>query len=211
MTSHANAANGFERAREGVGECGAGETVSAVPTPSLRWEALRDSVGVGRADPVEQVDELLERVVVESGEGFAGGARDGLIELGEQLEARLGDATDDLAAVFGTAFSAYPSLGDEAVDEAGDAGRTFDHPVGDLERGQSFVAGAAEDAEDVVLLAGDAGGFEHLCDEAFHDVGGPQEAEEGLLLTRPERSCLADLPSDKAFVTTHNGMVPKRK
>src|SRR5260370_9624608 len=72
-------------------------------------------------------------------------------------------------------------LGLEQVDEPCDAGSLLDHALRDLERGQSIPAGTAKDAENVVLLDGDAVGFDGRADEAAEDVGGAHDRDGGVL------------------------------
>src|SRR5260370_27709030 len=83
-------------------------------------------------------------------------------------------------------------LGLEQVDEGCDGGSLLDHALRDLERGQSIAAGTAKDAEDVVLLDGDAVGFDGRADEAAEDVGGAHERDGGLLTFGGEGLALLD-------------------
>ncbi len=53
--------------------------------------------------------------------------------------------------------------------------------------GRPWFAGAAQDAQHVVLLQGDAGRLDDLLDAPAHQVGGAQEAEDGFLAGRAER------------------------
>src|SRR5204863_189488 len=81
-----------------------------------------------------------------------------------------GDAAVDAAAVGGGALAGNELLPLQAVEEPSDAGGLLDHPLGDLEGGKAVGAGAAKDAQDVVLLGGDAVRLDGVADGAADDV-----------------------------------------
>ena len=107
------------------------------------------------------------------------GLGDGCVEDLKEVEAGAGDGAEDLAAVGGVALALDEAFLFEAVDEAGDAGGLFDHAVGDFENGEGLGLGAAEDAEDVELLEGDAVGFDDGVEEALGAVGGGEDGDDG--------------------------------
>jgi hypothetical protein len=98
-----------------------------------------------------------------------------------------------LAAILAAALAADEAFGLQAIQEACHAGSLFDHPPGDLEGRESFVAGAAEYPHDVVLLQGDAVGLDHAGGIPADEVGRPDEGEKRLLGHRPEWTGLPEL------------------
>ncbi len=73
-----------------------------------------------------------------------------------------------------------------------------DQAVADLAARQASVAGAGQDAEDVVLGAGQVLGLEQRGHGAFQFIGGPREVEEHLQRYRMERLGLLDVTSEAA-------------
>ena len=71
-------------------------------------------------------------------------------------------------------------------------GHPLDHPLGDLERRQARVAGAAQDAEHVVLLPGHAGWRDDEGELVAHVVCRPHQAEQRLVPERAEGLVLAE-------------------
>src|SRR5438105_2044191 len=74
--------------------------------------------------------------------------------------------------------------------------RLLDHARRDFQRGQTGGTGAAQDAQDVVLLCGDAVGADDGAEVAAEDVGSAQKRACRLLLFRGERLLLLDLVDD---------------
>src|SRR6187549_2075189 len=110
-------------------------------------------VGPGSA-PVhafEQADQRLELRRAQFGKALVVEAVEGRVEAGDELAPRARDAADDLAAILRGPLALDELLVLETVDQAGDAWRALDHPRCDLEGRQPAVAGAAQDAQHVVL------------------------------------------------------------
>lgn len=142
---------------------------------------------------------------------------DGAVELGEQVEAGLGDADEDDAAVLIDAVAFGEAAFDEAIDEAGDIGDLGDELLADGlagdaiaaaggERGRAVVlaitngastagvvAVAAEDAERVVSGFAQAMGAEEPFERHGETGRGAQDVEMGLLFGHIEGLTLADL------------------
>lgn len=165
----------------------------------------------------EELRELLELAaghVSELGEvEFA----DGAVEPGEQIEAGLGDADEDDAAVLVDAVAFGQAAFDEAIDQAGDIGDLCDELLADGLAGDTVAAGggecggavvlavadgaravgvigvAAEDAEGVVGGFAQAVGAEEPLKVPGEAAGGAKDVEVGLLLGEVEGQSLADL------------------
>ena len=67
----------------------------------------------------------------------------------------------------------------------------------DLEGGESGVAGAAQDAQDVELRQGDAFGFEDFGEPSAQDIRGAQQADERLLAIRAEGLGLSQFAQER--------------
>ena len=143
--------------------------------------------------------------VGERGRGRSRARDDGGVHAGEQARAGRREDAEDLAAVGRAAPAGDEPLLLEPVDQARDARGVLDHAPGDLERRQGRLAGAAQDAQHVVLLVGDAEGLEDAREMAAQDVDRLQEAEGGLVARRRERAALLDLAGEGA-AACHEGM-----
>lgn len=147
---------------------------------------------LGVADFFEQRLKGAHLGLGEVAEGAAGAVFDEGVEGGEEIETGGGDEAVDLAAVGGGAFAADEVFGFEAVNEAGDAGGLLNEAFRDGESGQAGVAGATEDAEDVVLLFGEAVGGEDGVLEAVDMVGRFEQGDDGFFFEGREGAGLAD-------------------
>lgn len=134
------------------------------------------------ADFFEEVDQLGDFHFGHVSElGFVH-VEDGLVEVFEDLGAFGGEAGGDDAAVPGVALAGDEVAGFEAVEEAGDVGVAGDEVFADAFAGHAAVAGAAEDAEDVVLGGREVVGLEEFFEGAHDMVRGADEVQEELLL-----------------------------
>jgi hypothetical protein len=104
------------------------------------------------------------------------------VEAGEEMQPSGGDAGKNHPAIFGFAATSDQAALFEAVEEAGDIRVVSDHPGGDFAAREAF-AGTAQDAQDVVLMRGDARGLEDANGAAGEHLGGPENVEEDGLLT----------------------------
>ena len=104
----------------------------------------------------------------------------GAIEAGEQPESLGSDVDEDATPVGVLAAAGDEAALIEPVEETGDVGVAGDHAGGDL-AAEEAVGGAAQDAEDVVLVGGEFLGLEQVCDGAREQVGGALQLEEGEL------------------------------
>ena len=146
-----------------------------------------------RADRVQQTNERdavlltqpLQRVIVR-----ACGHR---IQLFEQRESFRGNPAEMLASIVGAALPPDQLLCFQAIEQAGDAGRLLDHPHGHFQRGKPLVPGAAQNAEDVELLQGDAVRLDQCGRLAADQVRGPQQAEHRLVAGRLKGPALPNL------------------
>ena len=101
-----------------------------------------------------------------------------LIETFEKSKARGGDAGFDDAAVTGLAGAGDEAALFHAVEEAGHIRVVRNHAVADAAAGEAFGHGAAKNAEDVVLSAGEAMGLEELLSFEAEGIGGFLEGDE---------------------------------
>src|SRR5687767_11083291 len=108
--------------------------------------------GLVVANLVRELDEAAQLRCGEAAEGLFLEAVDLRVVARQELLAARGDAAPDLPAVLARALALHELLLDQAVDEPRDARRALDHALADLERGQARLAGAAQDAQHVVLL-----------------------------------------------------------
>ena len=83
----------------------------------------------------------------------------------------------------------------EAVEQAGDVGDAAHHALADFVAAEPLLAGAAQDAQHVVLGRGDARGLQHGLEGVFQQGGGALEADEGFFERRLERPGLFEFLS----------------
>ena len=100
----------------------------------------------------------------------------GGVEFLQQIEPGLGDVAKNLSAVIGGPFPAHELLPFQAIQQARYTWCLFDHPLCDVQCRKSPQARASQDAQDVVLLPGDAMLIEHRGTKTVHVIGGPQDA-----------------------------------
>jgi hypothetical protein len=110
-----------------------------------------------------------------------------LIETFQKNEARGGDAGFDDAAVIGLARAGDEAALFHAVKEAGHVGVVRDHTFADGAARETIRLGSAENAEDIVLRAGQAMGFDELLGLKAKEIGGLQEGDEDAVLQRKNR------------------------
>jgi hypothetical protein len=101
-----------------------------------------------------------------------------LIETFQKHEARGGDAGFDDAAVIGLARAGDEAALFHAVEEAGHIGVVRDHAFANGAAREAFGFGAAKNAENIVLRAGEAMGFEELLGLNTEGIGGLMESDE---------------------------------
>ena len=118
-----------------------------------------------------------------------------LLERGQKGEPLVRNGAEHPPPVLLAAQAPDQFLGFEAVEQAGDARRVLDHPGGDLERRDGLRVGAAQNAQDVVLLGGDAVGFDGGRQTPLQLVARPQESDAGLLERRRERPSSVGSPA----------------
>jgi hypothetical protein len=147
----------------------------------------------GAADFFQQVDQLGDFHFGHVGELAAVHVDNRLIEFLENAGSFGGESCGNDAAVLGVAVAGDEVAGLEAVEEAGDVGVAGDEMFADAFAGHAAVAGAAEDAKDVVLGGGEVVGFEEFLETAGDVVGGADQVEEEFLLHALERSNLVEL------------------
>ena len=141
-------------------------------------------------DQGAQATQLVAIEVAELSEKLQGPAfqigLDGL----QQLEPLGGDAGYGLALVVTAAAAPHQALGLQAIDEAGDVGGALDHALGDLAAGMALGMDTAQDAQDVVLRAGETVMLADLIDHVIDGTGGDGKAEQSLLLGAGESGLL---------------------
>lgn len=101
-----------------------------------------------------------------------------LIETFQNSETRRCYAGFDDAAVIGLARTSDEASLFHAVEEAGHVRVVRDHAIADTAAGEAFGFGAAKNAEDVVLRAGEAMWLEELLGFEAEEIGGFLEGNE---------------------------------
>jgi len=107
-----------------------------------------------------------------------------LIELLQQFQAFRGDARLDDAPIVFLALARDPSVFLHAVEQASHVGVAGNHALSDAAAKDSVRLRAAEDAQDVVLRAGESGGFEEALGLLRQGVCGFEERDEELVFER---------------------------
>jgi hypothetical protein len=105
-----------------------------------------------------------------------------LIETLQKYEARRGDAGFDDAAVIGLARAGDEAALFHAIEESSHVGVVGDHAFADGAASEAFGLGAAENAEDIVLRAGQAVGLEELLGFEAEEISSLLEGDEDLVL-----------------------------
>src|ERR1043165_110460 len=125
------------------------------------------------ADLVQEANERRHLVLVETAERVLVDLVQHGVERLELREPARRDAAEDLTPVARGAVAPDETLRLEPRDQARDPGRVLDHALDDRERGKTLRAGAAEDAQDVVLLGGDlAAALDELREAPTDRLGG---------------------------------------
>lgn len=101
-----------------------------------------------------------------------------LIETFQKSESRGSYAGFDDASVVGLARTSDEASLFHAVEEAGHVRVVRDHAIADAAAGEAFGFGAAKNAEDVVLRAGEATWLEELLGLEAEEIGGFLERNE---------------------------------
>ena len=120
------------------------------------------------------------------------GAFDDGFHLVEEIEAGLGDVSDDDAAIVVVAALADELEALEAIEQAGDVGFRGDHAVADGGAWQAVRLGSAQDAKDVVLGGGEAPSAGAAMEFAMQQVGGAHDVEQGFFFGTGEWKMLRD-------------------
>jgi hypothetical protein len=105
-----------------------------------------------------------------------------MIETFEKSKARGGDAGFDDAAVIGLARAGDEAALLHAVEEPGHVRVVRNHAVADAAAREAIGLGAAKNAEDVVLRAGEAMGLEELLSFEAEGIRGFLEGDEEAVL-----------------------------
>lgn len=100
----------------------------------------------------------------------------------QQLKSLRSDVSDCLPLVRTSAGATDQALGLQAVDEASYVGGTFDHAVCDLAAGMPLGMHSSQDAQDVVLGAGESIALADFVDKVVEGAGRHCEAENRFLL-----------------------------
>lgn len=128
---------------------------------------------------------------------------DALAQCLQNSQPSRGDTTEDLTAVCEAALATDQSLRLQAIHQTCDPRRLLDHAVGDLERRESGLARASENAQDVVLLDGDAEGLDDGREVPAQKIRRAQESDDGLFRFPREGLVLLDLLLDATAVSGH--------
>jgi len=160
----------------------------------LRWG--------GREDLLEQLTEKFEPGRGEMAQLAAVEFAHGWVETLEEVEGAGGDAGGDDAAVIFGAFAGDETEFIEAVEEAGHVRVAGDHAQGNVAATEAGGAGAAEDAQDVVLGGRKAVGFEEEFDALEEFIGGVLEGDEEVFLGEGGGAWEAGVHGGRIHVTT---------
>ena len=139
------------------------------------------------------------------------GAIHGRIEVGEHFEATGRDATEHLSAVGAAPVTSHQTRLLEFIEKPRNRGPLVDHAVTDSERGQAIVAGAAQNAQHVVLGETQSVGFDEAGVVPRDHRGRAQQGNGRLLGARSERASLLDLLLDGAGAGAIRGHWMKRR
>ena len=107
---------------------------------------------------------------------------DRLVQGFQEAERLRRDARLYDAPVVGLTFAGDEAALFHAVEKASHVWIVRNHAIADAPAGQAFGLGAAKDAKDVVLGAGQAGGFQELLRFLRESVGGLQESDKNPVL-----------------------------
>src|SRR5258708_39205756 len=102
------------------------------------------SVRLVQTDQVQDREQQALFRYAEAAEHLVVELIDRSIELGQELQALLGDVAQDLAPVLVRTRACDEALVLQPIDQARDARRGLDHALGDLERRQAARSGAAQ-------------------------------------------------------------------
>jgi len=105
-----------------------------------------------------------------------------LIETFQKSESRGGDAGFDDAAVIGLSLTTDETALLHAVEEAGHVRVVRDHAFADAAAGEACWLGATENAQDIVLRAGQAVRLEELFGFEAEAIRGPLERNKDMVL-----------------------------
>src|SRR4029077_10730511 len=100
-------------------------------------------------------------------------------------------------------------FGGQFVEQARDSWSLLDHAVGDVERGCPLLARAAQDAQHVVLLQGNATRLDQLGQAALQELRGAEQGQDRLLGRGLKRLVLADFRLQAGALPGH-GRLPYR-
>jgi hypothetical protein len=107
---------------------------------------------------------------------------DRLIEIFQKSEASWADARLHNAAVIRLAGARYQAAFFHPIEQAGHVRVVGNHPFADAAAGEALRLGTAENAEDVVLRAGEAVGLKKLLGLKAEGVGGSEKRNEEAVL-----------------------------
>jgi hypothetical protein len=127
---------------------------------------------------IKQFRQLLQAVCGHVAELTLVQVVDGLIQLFEELQSIRGDARLDDAAIVLLALAGDPTVLFHPIKHAGHVRVMGDHSFGNTTTEESVGFGAAEDAEHIVLGAGQASGFEELLGLLGEGIGGFEDGDE---------------------------------
>src|SRR5579864_4391827 len=104
----------------------------------------------------------------------------GFVQLVQQSQALRSDARPHHAPVARLAGAGNQAPRFHAIEQARDVRIARDEPAADFAAGQALLAGAAQDAQDVVLGAAEAVGLEQGLGAASQGVGGAEQGNKDL-------------------------------
>src|SRR5215468_494191 len=107
-----------------------------------------------------------------------------LVELLQEIQAFRGDARFDDAAIVFLALTRDPGVFFHAVEQTGHIGIAGNHALGDAATENAVGLGAAENAQNVVLCAGEATGLQEVLGLLGKGVGGLEERNEDLVFEK---------------------------
>jgi hypothetical protein len=108
-----------------------------------------------------------------------------------------------LPTVGAATLAADQSLGFEPIQQTGDAWRLFDHPLRNFQRWQAFIASAAKNPEDVVLLQRDPVRLNHTRGIATHEISRSYECKNGFLSRGSKWTRLSQFALQRTRPSTH--------
>ena len=108
------------------------------------------------------------------------------VQLFQQIEALWRDDAENPSPVLRARRARNQAFALQSIDETGDSRRLLDHPLTNRQGRYPLGSGPAQNSQHVVLLWGDAVGFNHLSQTSLDRVSCAEKPESCFLFSRVE-------------------------